>query len=213
MNYFTPRFMGVQAGVSFTPNSGIRGSAFQGNAGLNNNINTNNQENTARNVWGLGLNYTNDIQGVGVKASVTSELGSAASSTERDLRAYALGLNLSYAGATIGGSYGNWGKSFQLTNTAANVTQSPKDSRYWDIGASYEIAGFGASATYFTSETGVTGSQEKNLFNNVAISLDYKLAPGLTPYVEWNMYNAKLKAADSPKDRGNVFLIGTNLNF
>ena len=92
------------------------------------------------------------------------------------------------------------------------------------MGVAYEYGPFGASVTYLNSQfdcgTAVTaggnnaGCQAvgKDKFYSVSGGLDYKLAPGLTPYAELTYYdqNAATKVNDN---KGYVGILGTQLNF
>jgi hypothetical protein len=186
--YYTPRAGGFQGGVSFTPDSGNGGTA----AGFSTDANAGQFEN----VFDLGVNYTGQYDQVGIAASATGSFGSAEAAGQEDLEAYALGLNLSYLGFTAGGSYGDWQDSI-----ANNV-----DASFWNVGLGYETGPFGASVSYFDSEAGT------NEFSNLIVGADYKLAPGLVPYVEVNFFD--LDAAGTLADNeGTAVLAGTQLTF
>lgn len=186
--YYTPRAGGFQAGVSYTPDSGNSGTA----AGFTTDADLGQDEN----VFDLGLNYTGQYDQVGIAASATGSFGSAETSATEDLEAYALGLNLNYMGFTAGGSYGDYQDSL-----GANT-----DASFWNVGLGYETGPFGASVSYFDSEAGT------NEFSNLIVGADYKLAPGLVPYVEVNFFD--LDAAGVVSDNeGTAVLAGTQLTF
>lgn len=189
--YYTPRVGGFQAGVSFAPDSGNTGTAAA--------FSTDTDAAGVENVFDLGLNYTGQFDQVGLAASATGSFGSAEAAGTEDLAAYAFGLNLTYQGFTVGGSYGDAGDS--LTPVAANV-----DTDFWNVGLGYETGPFGASVTYFTSETGTTD------FDNIVIGADYKLAPGLVPYVEVNFFDLD-PAGTAGDNEGTAVIAGTQLNF
>ena len=184
VTYYSPRFSGFQFGVSFTPDAGDTGTA----AGFTGDINGD-----AETVFGLGLNYTAQFDQVGLAASATGEWGEAEAVGGEDLGAWALGLNATFSGITVGGSWGDWGDS---------LLASGADAQFWDIGAAYDFGGFGASIGYLTSEVGSAD------FQNVSIGVDYELAPGLMPYAEVNFFDSDASAND-----GTVLLVGTQLTF
>lgn len=189
--YYTPRAGGFQFGVSYTPDSG--------NSGTASGFTTDTNAGQAENVFDLGLNYTGQYDQVGIAASATGSFGSAESAAQEDLAAYAFGLNLNYLGFTLGGSYGDLQDS--LTAKAANA-----DADFWNVGLGYETGPFGASVSYFDSSVGT------NDFTNVIVGADYKLAPGLVPYVEVNFFD--LDAAGTAFDNeGTAVLAGTQLTF
>jgi len=198
--YYTPRAGGFQAGVSFTPDSGNSGTA----AGFTNDTGTgapgSSGINNAENVFDLGLNYTGQYDQVGVAASATGSFGSAEAANTEDLAAYAFGLNLSYMGFTAGGSYGDLQDS--LTIKSANT-----DSDFWNVGLGYETGPFGASVSYLDSSVG------NNDFTNLVVGADYKLAPGLVPYVEVNFFDADVGRTAIGDNSGTAVLAGTQLTF
>jgi predicted porin len=224
VTYYTPRFAGVQVGVSYLPDQSNRGQGSrtgtfvapagidrsQDNAGLSDNIFTG------------GINYDNKFGDVGFTAAVTGERGRAQNNLYEDLAAWNAGAKLSYMGFSLAGSYGDWGKSNTLK------TSNSKDTWYWDIGLAYEYGPFGASVTYLNSQfdcgTAAAGNGNnancadtgKNKFHNISTGVDYKLAPGLTPYAEVSWYkenSAYNTTAVSRDNKGYVGIVGTQLNF
>ncbi|MCC7259398.1 MAG: porin [Alphaproteobacteria bacterium] len=188
LTYYSPRFSGFQIGASWIPDTGDNGQApFSGdtNAG------------DAENALGLGINYTGQVQNMGIALSATGEFGSSESAAVEDLGAWALGSNISIAGFVLGASYGSWEDSLSVSGS---------DSDYWTAGGGYDFGPFGSSLTYLNSEAG------SNEFDNLSIGVDYELAPGMTPYVEASFFDM-----DAPgvalDNSGTVFLVGSQLNF
>jgi outer membrane protein OmpU len=209
ITYYTPRFSGFQAGVSYTPDLNDRGQSI-------------NKIDRAANPGFFdqgdliegGINYENQFNnGVKLALSLTGETADAdrattAANQKEDLKAYALGGLVGYKGFSLAGSYGNWGDSGQLK------TATSDDADYWTVGAGYEAGPFGLSATYLKSETEVTATTE-NEFHNLVIGADYKLAPGLTPYAEVSFYDfdqAGTGAGVYDND-GTAFILGTQVAF
>ncbi len=218
LSYYSPRIQGLQFGLSYTPDQNERG----GNSGGFSSINaTSSGANSTRfvDVWNTGLNYQGQYNSIGIAAAVTGEWGSAKDPVASgsggvkldDLAAYNAGLNLSYAGVTVGGSYGKLdefgvAKSFN------------SDGHYWTAGAAYEFGPFAASVTYFDStiEHGTSATAPDQEFRNVSVGADYKLAPGFMPYVEVSFFDADNNVADTATtvdNNGTVFIFGTALNF
>jgi outer membrane protein OmpU len=189
ITYYSPRFSGFQVGGSYTPDTGNRGTAAAFTA-------TGPDE--FRDAFDLGLNYTTQYNQVGIAASATGQFGSAELSTEEDLRAYALGLTVNFAGFTVGGSYADLGESGLTSGTAG-------DQNYWTLGGAYVQGPIGASVTYFNSER--VGDE----FDNISVGADYQLAPGFVPYAEVSFFNVE-PAAGTDTD-GTVFILGTQLTF
>jgi predicted porin len=161
-------------------------------------------------VWDAGINYQGQYGGLGVDAAITGEVGSedyANTVARDDLEAYTAGLNLSYAGFKVGGSYGKvdeWGQA---------KTQNSEAS-YWTLGAAYEYGPFGTSVTYLDStvDNGTVVGKD-NEFTNLSLGADYQLAPGLVPYVEISFFDTDDNDAATKDNDGSVFLVGTELSF
>lgn len=190
ITYYTPRFSGVQAGISYTPDQGDGGSAagFSGEGGTN-----------YEDVFNLGLNYTAQYDQVGVQASFTGEFADNESAAVEDLEAYALGLVVSYGNFSLAGSYGDWQESGQPIGSTA-------DSDYWTVGGAYEQGPVGLSVTYLDSDFA------GNELELISIGADYQLAPGLVPYVEVNFFDLD-EAGTAIDNDGTVVLVGTELTF
>lgn len=190
ITYYTPRHTktGLQFGISLTPDSGdpTAAAAFSADG------------TDAEDVVSLGLNLQKTIGAVNVEASVTGEMGDAEAAGAEDLEAYAAGLSLNYRGITLGGSYGDWGDSLTTAGT---------DADFWNVGLGVEQGPFAASVTYLDSDNA------NNEFSNVSVGADYKLAPGLVPYVEVNFFELDPSGVAVAENDGTVFLIGTELTF
>lgn len=197
LTYYTPRFSGVQFGVSFTPDTNGYGNA--------NGFAAENQVG-AENVVSLGLNYAGQFDQVAVNAAATGEFGSATARNQEDLSAYNLGATLSYAGFSVGGSYANWGESLQVKTTP---TTKLDDADFWTAGLGYEVGPFSASVTYLDA------TYQNNDTTNLVFGADYKLAQGLIPYVEVAKFDLDPSntAAVTTKNDGTLFLVGTQVNF
>ena len=214
VTYYTPRFSGLQFGVSFTPDTGDRGSA----AG----VGTDSSTTDYGNVFAGGLNFESDIaDGVGLQASAIYETGTAeegvtATTDDRnDLNAYSLGLGFDFEGFSVAGNWADLGDSGQLTTATVN-----DESSYWSAGAAYENGPYGVSVTYLESTQGngtaATGTANtgENEFNNIVVGADYQMAPGLVPYVEASFFEFENGSTNSAQDSsGTSVLVGANLAF
>jgi len=198
VNYYTPRFAGFQAGVSFLfdTTAGDRGIVLS---------RTDTQVGEAENVLLGGLNYEGKFDAIGFKAAVTGEWGNAEEPTTEDLRSWNAGAQVDYMGFSVAGSYGSVGDSLQAAATA-----SDEDSNYWTLGAAYEYGPFGASVTYLNSTVDLGATE--NEFSNLSIGADYKLAPGLTPYAEVSFVELDTAVVANRND-ATVFIAGTQIAF
>ena len=192
ITYYTPRFSGLQLGVSYTPDQGDGGTA----SGFTGEIPGTDQEN----VFGLGLNYQGQYEEVGVEASLVGEFGDAEAAGTEDVSAWGGGLVLSSRGFSLAGSYHDWGDSGLAVGTVND------DQNVWTVGGAYETGPFGVSVTYLDSE-----SQDHD-FTNLSFGADYQLAPGLVPYVEVTLFDADENGTTVDND-GSVVLVGAELSF
>jgi len=194
ISYYTPKFMGFQAGASYTPDVSERGQ----NANL---VNANRQSN----VYDLGLTYENTFSGVKTALSGTYEGGSG-QGTATDLKGWNVGGMLGYMGFSLAGSYGD-----QLDTGVAGTATVAHKGNYWTAGLGYAAGPVGLSATYIDSRAKTTTVSDK--FHNLVVGADYKLAPGLTPYAEVSFYDFGGPAGATTDNNGTIVLIGTQVAF
>lgn len=131
--YFTPRFAGFQIGLSY---------ARDDNPDTNTQYNHNVYEGT-RNIFDIGANYVATFGDFDVAAS--GRYGTAKSRIDAPdgsgiynstPKVWGAGLNVGYAGFTVGGSYAQQKDAYDM------------DGRAWDAGVSYETGPWGFSFTY-----------------------------------------------------------------
>lgn len=197
VTYYTPRFAGFQLGVSYIVNNDDRGQAI---------TRSDNDSGDAQNIWAGGISYDNKFGDFGVTLAATGEAGDAELATQEDIRTWNLGGKLTYMGFSLAGSYGDIGDSLRTKTLNAD------DTHYWSVGGAYEYGPFGASVTYFDSEYDLGTGNGHNDFQNVSVGVDYKLAPGLTPYAEVSWFEMDAQTNSNDND-GTVFIAGTQLAF
>ena len=212
LNYYTPEFSGFRFGATFTPNTKVHGTTSSVTSVVKD------EAGGFKNVFETGLSYTNEIKDVGVKFAVVGEFGKNQEKDVKNLRAYEVGTNLSYKGFTVGGSYGDWGK--YGASTAANAVEFGKTS-YWAAGVGYANGPISASITHLQGKKGiakVSDNKTHNKLRNTVIGVDYKVAPGILPYVEFSSFkmNQASQASATNKDnnnKGHIFMTGVKLSF
>ena len=198
LSYYTPRFSGFQAGVSylFDTTGGDRGQSL---------TTADNTAGEAENVVLGAISYEGKFQNVGVNLAATGEYGNSEDNTINDLRTYQLGAKFDYMGFSLAGSYANVGDSLRVKTVG-----SDSNNRLWTVGAAYETGPFGASVTYLDSR-GDLGATH-NDFSNLSFGVDYKLAAGLTPYAEVSVVKLDPTATANDND-ATVVIVGTQLAF
>jgi hypothetical protein len=163
ISYVTPSFYGLAAGASYAPSISLGQSGhttIPTNSDNANFVNSGivNGTDFGGDVYGAGLAYTNTFGGVSIKADA-----GAAQANIANLTLVQGGLQVGYAGFTVGGSILNRhvpndahanGLGNALTKTAAYAGQS------WDAGVSYTTGPYAVSLGYFadrSKDDGVAG--------------------------------------------------------
>ena len=210
LNYYTPEFSGFRFGATFIPNTKAFGAASQV-AGL-----TEDKDKIGfKNVFEAGLSYTTEVKEVGVKLAAASQFGKNQNDANKNLRAFEFGTNLSYKGFTVGSSYGDWGKYNVVKDKASEFGKT----KYWTAGVGYANGPLSVSLTHLQSKKGDTNStNNKATFNklrNAVLGVDYKVAPGVLPYVEFSSFkmNQASQTEDKNNNKGHIIMTGIKLNF
>lgn len=203
ISYYSPKFSGFQAGISYTPSLNSRGQVFDR---VDNTGNTNNSFTDIENIWDLGLGYEGTFSNIKVAAAATYERGDAETSATEDVRAWNLGGMLGWQNWSLAASYGDWSDS-DRASAAGN-----DDSDYWTLGLGYASGPLGLSATYLASDREVAVN-DTNEFDNIVLSAEYKVAAGLTPYAEVSFYDFDDGDSTTTDNSGTTIILGTQVAF
>jgi hypothetical protein len=224
-NYYTPRFFGLQFGVSYTPymtaNStagfgGVNTAAacgFTGGAG--NAPLCPNMQNAYVNGVSIGVNYVNKFGDLGVAVSfgwdhASYDAGITNNGLQRTYHAFGAGAQISYAGFTVGGSF-TWDNNGQIAGN---------ENLIWTAGIMYETGPWAASFTYLggtrresvaglAGTGGAVGTDQVHLF---MVGGTYAIGPGIK-LVGGFYYEAASGQNQSERTDSWQFLIGTELRF
>ena len=188
--YFTPRFAGFQVGLSYA-RDGLQDDQSQINLDAN-------DPEELENIFDVGANYVNSFGGIDVAASgrwgiANNEIGGDIFGDdlidfdddgdideededflqgEDNPQVWGAGLNLGYAGVTVGGSF------------AEQNNAGEEDGQAWDAGIAYETGPWGFSFTYLNGEN-VDDENEFNPLGNdeqlqqYLLGVNYTLARGV----------------------------------
>ena len=176
ITYFTPKFAGFQAGVTYTPEYSAQGESV-----------TFAKAGTTHDGIGLGLHYTGEFMGVGVKVGGQYNHADVQTAGTKDVNTWGIGTQLSYKGFTFGGGYDDQGKSLAV----AGETKI----HGWNVGATYENGPWGVGISYLDTDFGSNGTASLGNDGNggdyteVALGATYKVAPGLTTSADVSFYN------------------------
>lgn len=175
VTYYSPKFEGFQAGVSYAPerDDSEDGEQVQFSDNVGNH----------KDAFELSLKYEGEFGGVGVRAS--GEYNFAAAKTGsglEDISAWGLGAALTWQGLSFGGSYFDNGDSAMAAGTANDTVKgysaglSYKQDA-WGVAASWAQIDFDQAGTPFEL-TGATGAGGE--YTVYGAGATCKLAPGLT---------------------------------
>lgn len=195
-SYYTPKFSGFQAGVTYTPtiNRGQSVDKQDNNGGF-------------ENIWNLALGYEGTFSNVKLAAAATYEMADLESgfaiANAEDVSAWNIGGLVGYQGFSVAASYGDWDDSALASGVDSND--------YWTLGAGYTAGPIGVSATYIDS-TRQSAAAVENEFTNLVLGAEYKLAAGLTPYAEVSFYDFDSQGA-TYDNQGTAIILGTQVAF
>lgn len=204
VNYFTPEFYGFQFGLSIKPNANMD----ENNLRI---IGSNNYINVGTFVSGA-VNYIDTFGDFGLVVSLTYEqnfanpLNKTDGSKEKvqaNFKSGEVGLNLSYYGLTLAGSFG-------LNNrNTTNIVLDPitkKKGRYFTYGVAYEFGSITISATFFDGRN----NRDRN-FGSGAIAIKKNLNKSFSLFLEGTAYRFK-GGKDENKKNNEGFGVFTGLS-
>jgi hypothetical protein len=202
ITYVAPSFYGLTLGASYVPNVTKTLTGANSNA-ANNSVYSGQHSRGAgadrMGAWGAGALYTNTFGPVGVKASagyVWVDLS--VTDSENALTQQAYGLQLSYAGFTLGGSFQRASDDRKTSALTSAVLSGPAQigaikgagneidfgGYAYDVGLSYASGPYAVSFAHFHSS--VIGLTNPTLRNNKDDTIDayqasgkYNLGPGV----------------------------------
>ena len=197
LTYFTPRFSGLQLGVSYTPNALEDVNGFV------------DQRAARANGWSPGLNYTNTLMGIRVAASAGltyyPEIDGAAPTTANGnaIKDYSAGLQLGMGAFTVGGGY-----RVIDNNLGAN------DGSAWSIGGAYQAGPIAVSASFLQSTANGTAVVGDDVVKQTILSAAYTMGPGVD--LVGSIFSMSFKdegGASTNNNSGSGGVVGIRLMF
>ena len=237
ITYLSPKISGVQLGVSFAPDlNNTSGNNMLTSSNVNKDGTVTTVSETyfgmpvrVKNVWSLGLSYTNDFDGVNVAFAAVADKGDAKNqqktsetkdgvvtkSTDapfavNNLRTYSIGAVVGTNGFSVAASYHNDGKSLKPKE------EDSIKSSWWTTGVAYENGPMSTSLTYLSGEKKNKDSTVGVKTQVLSLGADYEVAPGLKPFAEVTMVKFKPKNTTVKTDsqaKATVFMLGTKVKF
>ncbi|MEM7238995.1 MAG: porin [Pseudomonadota bacterium] len=197
LTYFTPRFAGFQLGVSYArdPNEDSNAQVDIDGTALSN-------------IVDVGANYVNSFGDLDVAVSGRYGIAFGSDNPGDEPVIYGGGINIGYAGFTVGGSF------------AEQNDAGLQDGRAFDAGVSYETGPWGISFTYFDGENvdnesltnGAAFGNDEEL-QQYLLGVSYALAKG----VKLNAFGAYVDFQEDTGDAGgggddvDGFIVGTGI--
>ena len=184
LTYFTPRFLGFQLGASYQA-----AVVFTGE-GQNFPVFAN-EDTQYNNGISVGVNFVEtfgsvDLAVAGGYRRAEAPDGPIGGRNADDMEQVSVGVNIGFAGFTLGGSYAN---ELEGRLTAAGVSS---EGESYDIGVSYGTGPWEFGALYFHGEVdGSVAVAGDNEMDTLQGAIGYAVAPGVTAsvtgmYTEWD---------------------------
>ena len=208
ITYFTPRFAGVQLGVSYTPDvceeaiAGSVGTVCGGSyAGLP--LDTN----ALGEAWEGAVNYVGNFGDVGVRGSASygiaeDEIGGAG---RDDPTEWSLGGQISVGGFTVGGAY---------TDRENNGGTAGADQEQYNLGVRFATGPFGVGVQYAHAEASTGAGVDDDELDAFEVGGSFALGPGVVlsagiQYIELEA-DSGLSGAEN---EATIGFIGTHVAF
>ena len=170
LTYYTPRVSGFQAGVSYGPNAGAKGT----NADIDGN-------GKGQGFWEAGVTYKGKTDSMKYEvAAVATHLYDG----DDDFGGDGWGI-----GATIGS--GAFSASAGYSQNS-DWRKNNSDQTAWSVGAGYNGGAWTAALVYVDSDLDVDNSTNSDEFKSLSLQLGYNLGGGLTTAL--GIYDMKLKS-------------------
>lgn len=219
--YFSPRIAGFQLGASYTPrNDDSQNSVNRLKTGTATATST--FQSSMQDLWEVGANYDAKFGGFGVKAGAGYYGGQASDAVGggasfKDLRAWQAGLQVSFAGVALGGSYTDFGKSG--LNKSSAIAPFQERANVWQLGAQYTlgpiVVGAGWSRGQDSGSVTVAGKRKLDVYE---VGASYTVAPGFAVQAQYDYFKADsdlpfTAATGDRDDKGSIVILRTTLAF
>lgn len=227
ISYFTPKFSGVQLGVSLTPKVGDSLNTVNRDKKVGYAVDNAPADVTQYdNLIESAINYSYKLDnGLGLAASLgynhaNATDGLVANTDREDLNSFNAGLSGTYAGFTLGGGYTFDGDS-GLAKKSTAAKRYDDNGQTFNVGLQYATGPFAVGVNYLNAESeGSVAVADNVQLQTVGLGATYELAPGLSTFAEVDFVNYEAEQAfltggteTSKKYDSTVFILGTKLDF
>ena len=172
LNYFSPRFSGFQVGVSYVPAATINGEGK--------NFPVQGDENTElTDLFSVGANFVETFGNFDVAVAGGYRIASDDTGGNDDPQQISAGLNVGFAGFTVGAS------------VAFEDSDRSTDGTGFDVGAVYSTGPWSVGVTYFHSEVEGAAAGGDDTLDSFTAGVSYAVGPGITAsasvlWAEWD---------------------------
>lgn len=197
VSYFTPRYEGVQFGISYVPqfnrddNTAPSGSLYQ-------------------NAVEAAVNFERTFGDVEVKLAagyLHADKPDGSTSGIKDAEGYSLGGNLGYGGFTFGASFADTqGNGSGGTDSAVSL-----DGHGYDVGIAYAFDAYQVSLSYYNGRFADSSAAGDSKHQTVMLSGTYELGPGVSLLA--SIFKTKYDADTGTSNDGWAALTGVSLEF
>lgn len=202
--YMTPKFYGVQFGVSYSGSNNTEGDdQWSGVTNSESMVKATDFDES----WAFGLSYEREIGPVGLLATAGYTIANGNGANAKDAEDWAFGLNLTYAGFTLGGAY-------RVVDAPEGSFASEADGYAWDAGLMYEEGPYAVSINYRKSGArGDAGVAGKDTIDTYALGGKYALGAGVDVFGQ--LAYAQYDAEGTQEDNAGAFggVVGLHLDF
>lgn len=228
ITYYTNKFRGFQAGISYTPdtsNTGdlkVRGAdSSVGEKVYDDGTATYTDHRVKKDVITAGISFEHEFgddgslklavvgeQGTPVKKGKMSVGGVETEYKMPKLRSYNVGGIVTKGNYSLVAAYADQGKQ-----VSEKVFGKDRKRRFYNVGVIYSQGPVAASVSYYKSDV------HGNKMDTYVLGTEYKLARGFMPYAELGYFKGKASLPSVFNDKtkkqykGTVFLLGLKLSF
>ncbi|MGQ9370247.1 porin [Azospirillum sp. ST 5-10] len=204
VTYLSPDLYGFKAGVSFAPETNEGDAVYL----------TAPRDRYGDWVEG-GVRYETAFGDVTVAATATVSAAQADGNELDDFVAWQTGVEIAYAGLTVGGGYVSFGDftgSFTLSRASLDTLDGEGDDG-WNLGAMYEAGDVEFAVTYAEVSFDAPPAAGNGDFDFTALTVEagYALAPGLS--IHGGYVRFRTDAGQRGTFDDDLFLVGTRLTF
>ena len=191
VSYFTPRFSGFQAGISYIPSTQ---EDVNNQRALKNVKNSAGAITTDTDGWSFGVNYVGKFDGVGVGAAAGYVMTNESSPDRDDDSAWGVGLRVDFQGFRVGLS---WVANDEQGSKTSNEIAAPGQDTF-EAGVRYAFGPNALSLSYLNAETTASSGHAADGDEIQLVTVAYRRTLG--PGVFWKVTGFSVDYDDAAKN-------------